>query len=79
MSPCDIFTYRASYRLINLDQCEQQSGPTMLKETTQTEVCITGLEGHSTYEISVRAEIGNVFGEFENQTAWTEESGKLAI
>ena len=49
----------------------------MSTETTLTEIYITGLEGHSTYEISVRAEVGTVFSEYEIQTAQTEESGKL--
>ena len=74
---CVVSGYTISYRLINLDQCDEQSGPTMSTETTLTEIYITGLEGHSTYEISVRAEVGTVFSEYEIQTAQTEESGKL--
>ena len=76
---CAVSVYTIRYRLTNLDQCEEQSGPAMSTETTLTEIYIIGLEGHSTYEISVRAEVGNVFSEFETETAQTEESGKHTI
>ena len=76
---CKVSGYTISHRLIDLDQCDEQSGPAMSTETDLTHIYITGLEGHSTYGISVRAAVGNIFGEFEIQTAYTEESGQPTI
>ena len=74
--PCTISGYDVSSRLTELDQCEPQNGPWKSVDTTMTETTISELASHSSYEISVRAYSGTVFGESDIRSAKTDEDGE---
>ena len=76
-SPCTISGYSVSYRLTELDQCKLETGPLNSIDTLLTETTITGLESHSTYEISVAAYSGLVYGDSDAKSVKTDENGEF--
>ena len=73
---CQVSEYDVMYQLTHLDRCELKTEPTHIISTTFIQVNIPGLEAYSSYNISVRAKTGMVLGEFVNDSAETQESGK---
>ncbi|XP_038066631.1 uncharacterized protein LOC119736688 [Patiria miniata] len=79
-NPCPVTSYRVSYQLLNLEQCQPQIDPALTSATVQngSDKDITSMHAYSTYSVQV-VPANNAGAKYmKNKTVTTDEGVPLA-